>query len=143
MQADQVNQIVVWAMAKGIESPCAIGWEDVVREGRDTVIINQSFIDSFVVLINNLHPRRMDFVSDKRCVAIIKSISGDSLIVALGEHGGIHINGNPMQEDHRVIDFIDKYVYGPYSWDYWFSDEERELFRIQRQFFNELDSQAK
>ena len=144
IQSDQVDQIHVWAMAKGIEFCNAQAWEDVVFEGRDTIINNRHFIDSFVVLINGLHPRRKDFVSDKRCVAILKPTGSDSVVVAVGEYGGIHVNDKPMRDDHRVIAFIDKYVYGPHEQDedYWWPEDIRRIHAYTRRFFEQLDKES-
>ena len=142
IQVDHVSQIRFWAMEKGIEPIIPLGWEDVLVEGRDTIITNRDFIEPFVDLLNHLHREKKDFISDKRSVAIIEMQSGDSIIVAFGERGGIHLNGSPMRNDPQIISFIDEYVYGPHEHDvdYWYPGEKRRFIAYLRDFFHRLDS---
>lgn len=141
VRADQVTQIRVWAKPKGMETPRALDWRDVKREGRDSLIIDRAFIDSFVVLMNHLHPCAEDYVSDKRCVVELELDSGESIVVALGERFGIHIDGKPMQNDNRMISFIDRHLYEPHAWDYWLPDDWRERDRLAREYMMGLDAQ--
>ena len=141
IRVDQVTRITFWAMEKGIEVFMALGWEDVMCQGRDTIIANRDFIESFVDLLNDLCPEKNDYGGDKRSVAILEMQSGDSIIVAFGEHSNIHLNGKRMRDDSRIFSFIDEYVYGPHEHDtdYWCTDNERRIMTYMRVFFHQLD----
>ena len=77
-------------------------------------------------------------------VVIMEMNSGDSVVVAVGEYGGIHVNDKPMRDDHRVIAFIDKYVYGPHEQDedYWWPEDIRRIHAYTRRFFEQLDKES-
>lgn len=139
--SENVVKIDFYAMDKGIETSYSFKPEDVIRSGRDTVITDRLFIDEFVTLINSLKPVE-EICSDNRAVAVIKTTVGEEIQIAFGYHWGIHLNGVRMNDDQRLFDFIDKYVYGPHEQVkyYWHPDEVREMMLYQDEFFKQLPS---
>lgn len=81
---------------------------------------------------------------------------GDSLFIAFGENWStvilkdngaykweyhedlgfsmpsMQVNGVFMKDNPALFRFIDRYVYGPHSNDYWFIDTTREIIRLVR-----------
>lgn len=141
IRTDQVKCIRFCAMAKGIDFCYAQDWKDVLGQGRDTIIVDRTFITAFVGYLNHLRRETNDYVNDKRSVAVLRMQCGDSIVVAFGERYGIHINGEPMQNDPDLITFIDQYVYGPHEQDedYWWPDEIRLLNKIIRKYHEQLE----
>ena len=48
IHANQVDKIVFYAVAKGIDRCHPMSWEEVMYEGRDTVITDRDFINEFI-----------------------------------------------------------------------------------------------
>jgi len=143
IHANQVDKIVFYAVAKGIDRCHSMSWEEVMYEGRDTVITDRDFINEFIRLTNKLKPLESDYDGiDCRSVAFVKMQSGASIRMEFGYFHRIRIDGIQMSEDPLVFAFIDKYVYGPHEqdWYYWFTDEERRFLIKSRQYFEQLDS---
>jgi len=108
-------------------------------------------------MVNRLTPDDERKSIDMRSAAVIATTAGDSLFIAFGENWStvilkdngadrweyredlgfsmpsMQVNGVFMKDDPSLFRFIDKYVYGPHSNDYWFSDTTREIIRLARE----------
>lgn len=133
LRSDQVTQIEFFGMAKGIETIHDLDADDVIRQGRDTIIIDKVFIKDFVRLINHLEPALDSHNIDCRSVARLHLMNGEIVQIAFGERWGIRYKGQMAKDDKRLFDLIDKQVYRPHDNEYWFSDDEKDIFRYAKE----------
>ncbi len=163
IRLNQVENITFYAMPKGIErSHSLVSFQDLKREGRDTLITDSVFICDFVGMINGLSPDNSMKSIDIRSVAVIALDTRDSLFIAFGENGGTVIlndNGKDKWEYHKNLDlylpsssvngvfmkdnpslfqFIDEYVYGTHSNVYWFNDKTRSLVESMTEAYQDM-----
>ena len=157
IQVNKVESIVFYAMPKGVERNAAlISFQELKREGRDTLITDREFIKKFTHLVNTLAPDESRKTIDIRSAAVISMDSGDSLFVAFGENFGtvilndngkdkwdfyedlgislpsIYVNGDYMKDNPSLFCLIDQFVYGPHSNDYWFNNETQDIIQFAR-----------
>lgn len=150
IKLDQVESLVFYALPKGIDRASSIvSYQDLKKEGRDTLISDRTFILKFIGMVNKLQPGKTKSI-DMRSAVVIKQENGDSLIVAFGENWGtvvlrnggkdkwiydesnetfspsMDVNGDFMKDIPALFRYINKHVYGPHSNDYWFNDSTRE-----------------
>ena len=153
IKPDQVESLVFYALPKGIDRASSIvSFQDLKKEGRDTLISDRTFILKFIGMVNKLQPGETKSI-DMRSAVVIKQENGDSLIVAFGENWGtvvlrnggkdkwiydesnetfspsMDVNGDFMKDIPALFRYIDKHVYGPHANEYWFSDETREIHK--------------
>ncbi len=153
IKPDHVESLVFYAMPKGIHRPYSlVSFQELKREGRDTLILDRTFIQKFIGMVNRLQPGETRSI-DLRSAVIVKQENGDSLIVAFGENWGtvvlrnggkdkwiydesdntfypsMDVNGDFMKDSPSLFRFINRYVYGPHSNEYWFDDSTREIHK--------------
>ena len=116
------------------------------------MILDRTFIQKFIGMVNRLQPGETRSI-DLRSAVIVKQENGDSLIIAFGENWGtailrnggkdkwiyeesdnmfypsMDVNGDFMKDSPSLFRFINRYVYGPHSNEYWFNDSTREIHK--------------
>lgn len=157
-QLSKVDNITFYAMPKGIDRPVnLVSFQELIRNGRDSLITDRVFIRRFTKMVNGLVPDNERESIDMRSAAIIAMKTGDSLFVAFGEKWGtvimndngkdkweydevlgfplpsVHVNGVFMKDNSALFRFIDKYVYGPHTNDYWLDDDTKEVLKYIRE----------
>ena len=155
---NQVENIVFYALPKGIDRFASlVSFQDLKREGRDTLITDKRFVRRFTRMVNRLTPTEERATIDMRSAAVIAMKTGDSLFIAFGEnwstvilndngkdemvYDGIlgyslpsmTVNGVFMKDNPTLFHFIDKNVYAPHSNDYWFNDHTQEIIKSVRE----------
>ena len=85
IDANQVEQIVFYPIPKGVERSASVScFRDVWREnGRDTAIVDRTFIKEFCHLLNNLQFDEAFKFYDYRCGVVLKMIAGQWRIINL------------------------------------------------------------
>ena len=127
---NQINRVIVYGMARGIEFSHAMhSMEDVIRNGRDTIITDKSFIRSLSREINHLQRDDRSHWIDFRTAIVIFFSDNSYKCLLLGENNGIQYDGYPMREQQSLFSFIDKNIYEPHDNSYWFDDISRIIMR--------------
>ena len=152
IQRNQVDSIVFYAMPKGVDRPFnLVSFQELKNGGKDTLITDTHFIRRFSRLVNRLAPDANRESIDIRSAAVVKMKTGDSLVIAFGEKWGTvilndlegdnmscdslgfrRVHGVYMKDNAELFRFIDKYVYGPHSNDYWLDDVTRGWVKYVR-----------
>ena len=152
IQRNQVDSIVFYAMPKGVDRPFNIvSFQELKNGGKDTLITDTYFIRKFSRLANRLTPDANRESIDIRSAAVVRMKTGDSLVIAFGEKWGTvilndlegdnmscdslgfrRVHGVYMKDNAELFRFIDKYVYGPHSNDYWLDDVTRGWVKYVR-----------
>lgn len=128
--ANQINRVIVYGMARGIEFSHAMhSMEDVIRNGRDTIITDKPFLRSLSREINHLQRDDRSHCIDFRTAIVIIFSDNSYKCLLLGENNGIQYEGNPMREQQSLFSFIDKNIYKQHNNSYWFDDFSRDIMR--------------
>lgn len=131
IRANQIDSVVVYGMARGVEfSRRMDSMEDVIRNGRDTMITDNSFIESLAREINNLQYESRSQSIDYRTALVINLSDESSKFLMLGENYGIQYDGCHMSEQESLFSLINKYIYEPHDNSYWLDDSSRSIVRI-------------
>ena len=90
IRANQINRVVVYGMARGIEFSHGMhSMEDVIRNGRDTTITDKPFLRSLSREINHLQRDNKSHLIDFRTAIVIFFSDNCYKCLLLGENNGI------------------------------------------------------
>lgn len=134
MDSAQVDKIIIYGMARGIEFVHGIhSIDDVIRNGRDTVITDRATIKSLVHEFNHLRLSKKQKTHDFRTALVFISNNGESRYALLGENSGIQFDGEDMQDRASLFKFVENHIYGSQQNDYWLDEYSRSIIRLSSQ----------
>ena len=151
IKLEQVERVTVYGMSRGIEFTHGMHTvEDVMRNGRDTVISDRIVIKQLVNEINSLKPCNDSCGMDFRTAIMISFKNKKEVVVLLGERFGTQYNGNNMTDEQSLFHLIDKYIYSTQDNFYWQGDEimswHRQISKAHKKaeiVYNELTSKQR
>lgn len=151
IKLEQVERVTVYGMSRGIEFTHGMHTvEDVMRNGRDTVISDRIVIKQLVNEINSLKPCNDSCGMDFRTAIMISLKNKKEVVVLLGERFGTQYNGNNMTDEQSLFHLIDKYIYSTQDNFYWQGDEmmswHRQISKAHKKaeiVYNELTSKQR
>lgn len=151
IKLEQVERVTVYGMSRGIEFTHGMHTvEDVMRNGRDTVISDRIVIKQLVNEINSLKPCNDSCGMDFRTAIMISFKNKKEVVVLLGERFGTQYNGKHMTDEQSLFHLIDKYIYSTQDNFYWQGDEimswHRQISKAHKKaeiVYNELTSEQR
>ena len=133
----QVDKVIVYAIARGTEFVRDMNSiDDVIRNGRDTVITDRETIKSLVYEINHLQSSSIHRANDFRTALVFIGNNTESKITLLGEKSGIRFEGGNMRDRASLFKFVEEQIYGTQQNSYWLDDYSRSIIRLSSQAKN-------
>lgn len=137
MDPAQVDKVIVYGIAPGTEfSHNMQSIDDVIRNGRDTVITDRRTIKSLVYEMNHLRPSREQRTHDFRTALIFIGNNSESRIALLGKKSGIQFEGDNMRDRASLFKLVEEQIYGTQQNSYWLDDYSRSIIRLSSQAKN-------